>query len=118
MKRKICKRKLKRGCICCNKEIKKGEIYYIERKFIKEFDSIFTCEYIFCCKCNYKTKIRKERYKSFLEKDKCPHKLTNEVWTTMAGEYYVKEPSHTECLVCGKVIYDATTIGVLKKLQK
>ncbi|RUL56484.1 hypothetical protein [Lysinibacillus antri] len=104
MKRKVASRRLNRTCICCNKSFVKGEIYYIERNVLKEFGEIFACEYLVCPRCKYENERKGERRKQFIESGKCHHPITDEIWKTIAGEDYVKEPSHTECCICGEVV--------------
>lgn len=104
MKRKIAYRKLKRHCSCCNKSFNKGECYYIKRVVFKEFGEIFSCEYLVCPRCKYKGERKAERHKRFIESGKCHHPITNTIWTTITGEDYAKEPSHTECCICGEVV--------------
>lgn len=101
MKRKIASRKLKRTCICCNKSFIKNEVYYKKRVFFKEFGEIFTYEYLVCARCKYENERKGERLKRFIESGKCHHPITDTIWRTMAGEDYAKEPSHTECMICG-----------------
>ena len=90
--------------MCCNKSFAKGEIYYLKRVVFKEFGVIFAYEYLVCPRCKYENKRKGERHKRFVESGKCHHPITDVVWTTIAGEDCVKEPSHTECLVCGEVV--------------
>lgn len=104
MKRIIASRKLKRHCICCNKSFNKGEIYYLKRVVFKESGEIFSYEYLVCPRCKYENERKGERRKSFIESGKCHHPITDTIWTTIAGEDYVKEPSHTECCICGEVV--------------
>ena len=101
MKRKIATRKLKRTCICCNKSFVKGDVYYLKRVVFKEFREIISYKYLVCPRCKYGNERKAERKKRFIESGKCHHPITDVVWVTMAGEDYVKEPSHTECLICG-----------------
>ncbi|MEK5070526.1 hypothetical protein [Sporosarcina sp. FSL K6-1508] len=101
MKRKIASRKLKRTCIYCNKSFARGEVYYLKRLVFKFMGELAADEYISCSRCKYENERKGERHKRFVESGKCHHPITDTVWTTMAGEDYVKEPSHTECCVCG-----------------
>lgn len=100
MKRKIASRKLKRNCISCNNSFIKGNVYYIKRTFLKEYGEIFAYEFIVCPRCKYETERSSIRKKDFIESGKCLHPIVDEIWRTMDGEDYVKEPSHTECLIC------------------
>jgi hypothetical protein len=100
VKRKIASRKLKRRCLYCDKSFIKGEVYYLRRIVIAEFGEVFADEYLVCPRCKYYNERKGERYKRFVESGKCHHPITDLIWTTIPGEY-VKEPSHTECLVCG-----------------
>lgn len=104
MKRKIASRKLKRHCICCNKSFLKGNIYYLKRVVFKEFGLVFAYEYLLCSRCKYENEHHNIRFKKFVESGNCHHPITNEVWRVMDGEDYVKEPSHTECSICGEVV--------------
>lgn len=104
MKRKIASRKLKRTCICCDKSFIKGEVYYLKREVLEEIEGLIAYEYIICSKCKYKNERQKERYKKFIESGKCKHLIIDEVWIRMVGEDFIKEPSHTECSICGEVI--------------
>ncbi|GFN32414.1 hypothetical protein [Paenibacillus xylaniclasticus] len=104
MKKKVASRKLKRTCSCCNKAFSKGETYHIDRRVIKEFGEIFAFEYLICPKCKYKAEQSRHRFLAFISDGKCKHPITDIVWTTIAGEDYVKEPSHTECCICGEVV--------------
>lgn len=104
MKRKIAPRKLKRTCICCNKSFVKGDVYYLKRVVFKEFGEIIAYEYLACAKCKYKGERHSHRFLAFISDGKCKHPITDTVWTTIAGEDYVKEPSHTECCICGEVV--------------
>ncbi|UAT29954.1 hypothetical protein K7T73_15510 [Bacillus badius] len=102
MNRKIASRKLKNHCICCNKSFVKGDVYYHKRVVFQEFGEIIAYEYIVCARCKYENERQSERQKRFIESGKCHHPITDVIWTTMAGEDYVKEPSHTECCICGE----------------
>lgn len=102
MKRKIASRKLKRTCLCCNQKFKKGNVYYLRRVVFKVLGEIVAYEYLTCARCKYYSEQQDERKKRFKDSGKCHHPITNVVWTTMLGEDYVKEPSHTECCICGK----------------
>ena len=46
MKRLLAKKKLKTRCVSCNKEIRKGEIYYKQRNIFKEDEKIYDREYL------------------------------------------------------------------------
>lgn len=104
MKRKIASRKLKRTCTCCDKSFVKDDVYYLKRMVFKDYyeDEIIAYEYLTCARCKYENERSSERHKRFIESGKCHHPVTDEIWTTIAGEEHVKEPSHTECLICGK----------------
>jgi hypothetical protein len=104
MKRKIASRKLKRECLCCNKSFVKGEVYYLKRVVFKEFGEIISYEYLVCPRCKYENERKGERHRQFVESGKCHHPITDTIWTTIAGEDFVKEPSHTECCICGEVV--------------
>lgn len=104
MERKVASRKLKRTCICCNKPFVKGDVYYRKRVVLNEKSELVSYEYLVCAKCKYVNERHSERYKKFVESEKCHHPVTTEIWTTIVGEDYVKEPSHTECCICGKCV--------------
>jgi len=99
MKRKVSSRKLKRLCIYCNCNFKKGDVYYKKREVGFEFDSMFSFEYLVCAKCKYKKEQRMSRFHNFT--DKCHHPITEEVFSYIPGES-VMQPDHTECKICGK----------------
>lgn len=101
MKRKIASRRLKRHCISCNKSFEKGDVYYLKRVVFEEFGEVIAYEYLVCPKCKYKKEKHKNRFMVFLSNGKCKHPVTEEIWRTIPGEDYVKEPSHTECSICG-----------------
>ena len=104
MKRKIASRKLKRTCIRCNKSFVKSNVYYLKRTVFNFLEEIVVHEYILCPRCKYESERKKDRYENFVESGKCHHPIREMVYTTMAGEDYVQEPSHTECCICGGVV--------------
>ncbi|MSU03548.1 hypothetical protein [Tissierella pigra] len=103
MKKLIAKRRLKHGCDQCKEPILKGQVYYRKRTVIVEEGKMFGYTVIYCSKCKYKHKQWKPRYEKFKEKCNHPEKFINEVWTYIPGEA-VKEPSHCECMLCGKIL--------------
>lgn len=98
MKRKVAPRRLKRACNNCFCSFQKGDVYYQKRTVVVDDGEVFSFEKTHCAKCNYKLKQRASRFEAF--KPKCHHPITEEIWTYIPGEA-VKEPHHTECLVCG-----------------
>lgn len=104
MKRKVASRRLKRTCICCNKNFIKGNVYYIDRTvyFDNYFDELIAYESLLCAKCKYFKEKQKERFIKFKDSNVCKHPLIDEIWSLIDGEDYVQEPSHTECQVCKK----------------
>lgn len=101
MKRKVASRKLKRRCKYCDKPFIKGEVYYLKRAVFSEFGKVFAYEYLVCPKCKYYYERKAERYQRFVESGKCHHPIVDVIWTTVPGEYF-NEPSHYECMICGK----------------
>lgn len=99
MKRKVASRKLKRECVRCGCNFKKGDVYYINRKVYADYDGVFADEYIYCAKCKYKIDDHNRRFERF--KPHCKHPIIEEVWDYIPGEA-VKQPDHDECLICGK----------------
>lgn len=72
MKRLIAKYKIRRTCSRCNKQFKKGDIYYKIRNIITDFDDIVTHKtYVFawndyfCPKCKYKIEQHNKREKEW-----------------------------------------------------
>lgn len=102
MKRKIASRKLKRTCAFCNKNFKKGEVYYLHRNVIAIDEFIEAYEYLECPKCRYKSKERARRFKEF--KKTCEHPISDTVWSLIPGEDVAMEPDYEECLICGQVV--------------
>lgn len=104
MKRLIAKRKSTKRCICCNKPIISGDVYYHERKVFKDFDDdkIHGVTYYFCARCNYETTRKKERYERFVSSNKCKHPIVHTVYGLIWGEDYAQEPKYDECRICGK----------------
>lgn len=105
MKRKVASRKLKRTCIYCDKSFVKGNVYYLKRVVHQLFDEITAYEYIACPRCKYEQRRKEKRFKKFVTSGKCKHPKIEEVWSPMAGESHLLEPSHDECLVCGEHVW-------------
>lgn len=108
MKRFVAQRKSTKRCIYCDKPIEKGQIYYRERKFYKEWydgkDEITTINYYRCVRCNYEQKRKRERYERFVESGTCKHPKVETVWGLIAGEDYAQEPKYDECQICRKKV--------------
>jgi len=103
MKRLIAKRKLKFGCDQCRKPILKGHIYYRKRNVFTEDSEIFGYTLNYCPKCKYENKKRELRFENFKKKCTHPEEFINTVYTYIPGEA-VKEPSHSECGLCGNIL--------------
>lgn len=101
MKRKIALKNLKRTCVVCNRNFKKGEVYYIKRVVFND-DGLYAQEYLQCPKCLHKEKERMKRFEKF--KITCNHSIINDVWGFIAGEC-VKEPKYSQCALCRKILY-------------
>lgn len=104
MKRRVASRKLIRKCIYCNKGFYKGDVYYINRKVAHFNGELYADEWLICARCKYYQEDKAERYKKFVESETCRHPVTSMIYTTIAGEDYVQEPSHEECDVCGRKV--------------
>ena len=104
MRKKVASRKLQRRCIECSSPLNKGNVYYIQRNVYNFFGEVVASEYLLCPKCKYKAEQSSRRYKEMISEKRCKHPIGEIVWQTIAGEDYVKEPSHEECLVCREII--------------
>ncbi|MGY3186482.1 hypothetical protein ACVWXS_001183 [Lysinibacillus sp. TE18511] len=105
MKRFVAKYKSTKRCICCNKSINSGEVYYRERKVFNEVvegTGIVSWNLYYCARCNYKIQRKKERFAKFVTSDKCKHPKSHTVWGLIFGEDYAQEPKYDECEICGK----------------
>lgn len=107
MKQLIAKRKLQRKCNICNRVIKKGDVYYKERVVFEDEDwdcnKIYAYNIYRCPKCIWKANQHSKRYVEFTKVCKHPHEFRHTHYSYIPGEA-VKEPSHDQCLLCGKVI--------------
>lgn len=101
MKRLIAKRKLRRRCDTCDKQIKKGDVYYKKRFVYADLDIIFGFDVYYCPRCLWKEKHHKKRHDEFVKKCEHPEEFTETIYTYMPGEA-VMEPSHEVCSLCGK----------------
>lgn len=106
MKRYVAKYKSTKRCICCNKLISRGEVYYRERKVFEDiFDNkLHAWNYYCCARCNYETERQKERFENFIKSDKCKHPRIDTVWGLISGEDYVQEPKYDQCEICRKIM--------------
>jgi hypothetical protein len=102
MKRLIASRKLLRKCICCNKEFKKGDVYYRERKVFTDW-VVMAFETLMCPKCKYKAEQHDKRFKQFMEICIHPPKFCETAWHYITGEC-VQEPDYEFCILCGKIL--------------
>ena len=101
MKRLIAKRKLKRICDLCKREINKGEVYYKERK-IFSYENLITAYNLYMCpKCKCKQERHKIRFEKF--KKVCTHPKIDTQWGYIQGEA-VMEPKYEFCILCGKIL--------------
>lgn len=86
-------------CEYCGRKIKKGERYFYERHFCKEFDDYEFKEIIFGfnshthIKCDYKRKCHEERFERF--KPTCKHKI----WHYECGRF--SDDAVRVCDICG-----------------
>lgn len=103
MKRHVALKKLKRKCVCCDKEFVKGDIYYKKRNVYINNTEVQAFEYLMCPKCNYTRKDHDKRHKLFIIKCPHPRQMFNEVWSYIPGEA-IKQPDHVECLICGTIL--------------
>lgn len=106
MKRLVAKYKSTKRCICCNKPISRGEVYYRERKVFEDIfdDKFHAVEYYCCARCNYETKHKKERLEKYLASGTCKHPRVDTMYGLIAGEDYVQEPKYDYCEICRKII--------------
>ena len=102
LKRLIASRKLNRKCVYCNKNFRKGNVYYKLREVYTDY-KVKAFESIVCPKCNYKNENHKKRFELF--KEKCIHPLdfVETEWSYITGEC-VKEPNYDYCRLCGKIL--------------
>ncbi|WP_203334331.1 hypothetical protein [Planococcus beigongshangi] len=100
MKRLVASRKLKRKCVYCQCNFKKGNVYYKRRFVFSSFSSIEAFEHLVCPKCKYQSERHMHRFSEFL--GKCHHPIEEEVYSLIPGEYYAMQPDRTECKICGQ----------------
>lgn len=103
MKKLIARRRLKHGCDQCKEPILKDQVYYRKRTVFTDEGKVYAYTTTYCPKCRYENEQREIRFKKFKEKCTHPEKFINEIWAYIPGEA-VKEPSHCECMLCGKVL--------------
>ncbi|QIB26080.1 hypothetical protein [Caloranaerobacter azorensis] len=103
MKRLTAKRKLKRKCIDCNTNFKKGDIYYKAREVFEEDGCVYANEYVICPKCKWKEEKHRERFEKFQKSCEHPEWAIDTRYDYIPGEC-VKEPRYDYCRLCGTIL--------------
>lgn len=106
MKRLIAKRKLQRKCDICNKEIKKGEVFYKKRTVWEDWEDggrIYGYNIYYCPKCLWRLKQHDKRWTEFIKNCKHPDSHREMEYIYIPNEA-IKEPSHEICSLCRQTI--------------
>jgi hypothetical protein len=102
LKRLIASRKLRRRCIACNAEFKKGDVCYRERKVYTDW-GVIAFEALICPKCKHKQAQHNTRFEEFQSKCTHPDRFVETKWSYIPGEC-IKEPDYDYCRLCNKTL--------------